>query len=238
MKSLRLSFIIFILFAELNAQEIDKNRDFAELLPPLEALIDSAIEKNSFIEYRDLQIVINDLQLKSAKIDWTRSVGVQASYGYGNFYNNSISSETSSGSTIESSRSEIKYLAAVSLNIPLYSILNRKSDIKRARVEKEQAESMARLQRDELRQLVIKQYNTVILNQRLLKIKTKYFETAALSLQIADKQFLNGVIPVDEYARLNQIFASAEADYETARSEFQTSLLILQEITGLRYFIK
>ena len=68
-----------------------------------------------------------------------------------------------------------------------------------------QAQSMTEVQRDETRQLVIRQYNDLILKQRLLRIKSKYPEALRINMQMVEKEFTNGIISVTEYVPLHFI---------------------------------
>jgi len=56
-------------FAQQN-KEPDLLYDNIELmLPPLETIIDSAISKNPYVKFRDLQITVNTHKLKSDRAD-------------------------------------------------------------------------------------------------------------------------------------------------------------------------
>ena len=103
-----------------------------------------------------------------------------------------------------------------------------------AQAETRQAESMRYLERNEKRQIILKQYNALILSQKLLRIKARSFETAKISLQMAEKEFLDGIIPVSEFARLSDIFSGSEIDYETIYMEFLTNYMMLEEVTGIK----
>jgi hypothetical protein len=96
---------------------------------------------------------------------------------------------------------------------------------------------MAQVQRIELRQTVIRQYNELILKHNLLKIKSKFLETSRINAQMAEKEFLNGVALVSEYARIAEINSRVESDFETVRMDFLTAYLILEEIVGIKFHI-
>ncbi|MEI6682007.1 MAG: TolC family protein [Bacteroidota bacterium] len=213
--------------------------DIATKIPPLHVLQDSALATNHYIQFRNLQIVVNYCKLKASQLDWTRNIGIQANVGYGNLYDYSMnnSSGGTTPSTIATSRNETKYSTALYLNMPINTIVGRKNQIKLAKTEIEQAEQMAGVQRDETRQLVIRQYNDLILKQRLLRIKSKSLETGKINLQMVEKEFANGVVSVTEYARITDIVAKAEADYESARMDFLTTYMVLEEIVGMQFHL-
>jgi len=207
------------------------------LLPPLETIIDSAIAKNPYVRLRDLQIVINEHKLKSFKADWTRNLGVQTDALYGTFDN--ISANTTNGGSnpamLTTRSTQLNYGAGAFIKIPLYDLINRRNQNRQAKADIDQAKSYAMEQRTELRQIVIKQYNELLIKHRILKIKSRYIETAKINLEMAEKQFLNGVINVAEYTSVTEIVARGESDYETSKMEFKTAFMLLEEIVGIKF---
>ncbi len=212
--------------------------DIASKIPPLSVLLDSAVAHNHYVQFRNLQIIVNECKLKAKQAEWTRNLGIQGNLGYGNLYNYSSNSESGiPTSNITTSRSESNYNGAVYLNMPVNTVADRKNQIKLAKTEIEQAREMAGEQSSETRQLTIKQYNDVILKQRLLRIRSKYMETARISMQMAEKEFSNGIVTVTEYTRISEIVTHSEADYETARIDFLTAYMVLEEIVGMKFHL-
>lgn len=210
--------------------------EISSKLPALNVLLDSAIVNNSYIKFRDQQMIVNECKLRAKRVEWTRNVGFQANTGYGNLYNYTTNSSGSIDPVPSSSiRNQSQYNVSVYINMPFNTIVDRKNQIKLARTEVDQAQSMAEMQRDETRQLVIRQYNDLVLKQRLFRIKSKYLETSRISIQLVEKEFLNGVIPLTEYARLSDAASRTEADFESARMDFLTSYMILEEIVGIKF---
>ena len=214
------------------------NDDIASMLPPLESLIDSAFENNPTIRATDLQIKINEYKLKMDRLLWTKSLGIQADVRYGTFDNFSIN--TSDGinpNQMASHGVQLNYGIGGFIKLPLLDVLSRKNQLKSNLIQIEQTQSISQAQRNELRQLVIKQYNDLILQHRLLKIKTKYIESIRINIQLVEKEFLNGVTPISEYTRQLGIVSSAEIDHENTRMDFYTGYMILEEITGIKFNI-
>lgn len=212
--------------------------DISNKLPPLAALMDSAIANNPYIRFRDLQIIVNNCKLKSNQIDWTRNIGFSADVRYGNFYNYSQNAVGGiEPPAVATTRAETKWGGAVYFKFPVYDLVNRKNQLKMAGIEVEQAQSMAEVQRDEVRQLVIRQYNELVLKQRLLRVKSKFFETSKASMMLVEKEFINGIIPLTEYARLSEAANRTESDYEVTRMDFLTAYLILEEIVGMDFHL-
>lgn len=210
--------------------------EIESVLAPLGNLIDSAISHNPYVRFRDLQIIVNKCKYNADRSQWLRNVGVQADIRHGTFDN--FSTNTSEGqnpSLFATRSSQTNYGVGAYIKFPLYDFVNRKNQMNLSHTELKQAESMAEVQRDEVRQLVIRQYQELILKQKLIRSKSKYFETAKVSMAMAEKEFQNGVIPVGEYSRVSEIVNRADDDFETARINFITSYLILEEIVGIKF---
>jgi len=230
----------FVIAGNLTAQEntvFDPlTEDISSKLPSLEVLIDSAIAANPQIIFSDQQLMITELKLRSKRIEWTRNIGLQANVGYGNLFNYATSSTGSIDPIpVASSSSQTQYTTAFYINLPFSTIADRRNQLRLAKSEVIQAESMILSGKNEIRQLVITQYNNLILKQRLLSIKAKNLETIKMNMQMGEKEFLNGVIPLSEYTNLSSSVADSEAGYENARMEFLTAYMMLEEIVGIRF---
>lgn len=212
------------------------NDDIESILPPLKTIIDSAITNNPYVKFRDLQIEANRSKLRSDRSLWVKNIGIQSDVRYGTFDNFSTNTAEGQNPSLLATRSnQFNYGVGAYIKFPIYDIVNRKNQIKFSQAELEQAQNMAELQRDELRQTVIKQYNEVILNQRLYKISSKYLETCRISMEMVEKEFLNGVVNITEYSRISDIFSKTQSDYESAKINFRTSFMILEEIVGFKF---
>ena len=149
--------------------------DIQAKLPPLEVLIDSAIAHDPYVSFRNRQIFINTSKLRADQKQWMRDIGFQADYRYGTFDNFSTNTaEGQSPATFSTTRSESKYGVGVYFKFPLFDIINRTNQVNLSKTEVNQARDMVEVQSSELRQKVIRQYNELVVRQRILQIKTKY----------------------------------------------------------------
>lgn len=209
--------------------------DISQYIPPLSVLMDSAIIMDPKIDFRDLQIEINERKSKSARRQWSKNFGLVADFRYGTFDNYSLNDAGAlNPSYTYAKREELKFGYGAYLKFPLNDFYDRKNQIMIAQAETSQAESMLKLERNEKRQIILKQYNDLVLSQKILKIKAKSYETAKINLQMAEKEFLDGIIPVSEFARLSDIVSRSEIDFETIRMDFLTNYMMLEEITGIK----
>ena len=222
------------------AQKIDEQSlaslNIEELLPPLENIIDSAVAKNPYVKYRDQQITLYEFKLKSDRARWTENLGIQSDARYGTFDNFSLN--TAAGQTpssLATRNNQLNYGVGAYIKLPLFDFVNHKNLVGASKVEVEMAVSQAALQRDELRQSVIKQYYEVVTKHRILKIKSKSLETSRISAIMVEKEFQNGVNTLTEYSRISEIAANSEVDFEKSKIDFISAFMLLEEISKTKF---
>jgi outer membrane protein TolC len=235
-----LAFLSIGMTEPMSAQEVNTDAmqsDNMELnIPPLSVILDSALATNAMVRFRDQGIIGKQSNLTSYKNYWTRNLGVQADVRYGTFNNFSTNTaEGQSPSVLATNTTQTVYGVGIYLKFPLQDVLNRKNQITMARSELDQARSMAEAQREEIRHEIIRQYNEVILKQHILTIKAKNLSSSRVNMDMANKQFQNGVVSVTEYTRISDIVADVESEFETAKADFITSYMILEEMAGFKF---
>lgn len=235
--SVPLIFLLLTVTGSTGAQTIaDTARKENKLvIPPLADILDSALKYSPFLQYRKLEIEAKHANLQMEKNYWTRNLGFQADTRYGTFDNFSSTNNGLSTTVFNATSKQLNYGLGVYMKFPIGDLLNRKSQIKKANTELEQARSMAQAQEEELRQTIIKLYQDVLLKQRLLNIQSLALGNAKVNMDMVDKEFRNGVIPVSEYVRISDITTKVEADYEKAKTDFTTARMILEELAGFPF---
>jgi len=208
-------------------------------IPPLSMMIDSAIAHNAMLRFFEHSIDAKKSSLSAESKSWTKSFGIQADVRYGSFNNFSTNTaEGQSPSLLATATNQTNFGVGAYVKLPLSDFINRKNFIQLAKAEVYQAESMAEVQRDEIRQIVIKQYNELLLKISLLQIKAKNLETSRINLVMAEKEFQNGIIPIGTYSSISQTAGNTEITFQEAMSEFKTAYMILEEIVGFKFNIK
>lgn len=212
--------------------------EISDRLPPLPVLIDSALSKSPEMKFSNLQVTVNKGHLNTIRSQWTQNIGLQANYGYGTFdylYNSTSGGQAPPTYTLSQSLSQ--YGVGAFLRIPLSDIFNRRNLVKTSRAEVSQAQALSESQQKIVREQVIRQYNDLIVKQRLLRIKSRYLETSRINMQMAEKGFLNGTVTIDDYSQVSEIESRSESDFETTRMDFLTAYMILEETTGINFNI-
>jgi outer membrane protein TolC len=203
--------------------------------PPLNDLIDSAVKYHPGIRYRQYEVKVKESNLQTQQHNWTRNMGVQADSRYGTFDNFSANDNGQSTTLLNTTNKQFNYGFGVYMKLPLYDLLNRKNQLKQAKNEVEMARSLGEVQETEIRQMVIKHYQDALLRQRLIRIKAQNLGNARVNMEMVEKEFRNGIIPISEYARISDIVYRAESDYELAKTEFITAKLLLEEMVGFKF---
>lgn len=206
-------------------------------IPSLDAVIDSVIKNNAMLKFRKQGIGVKESTLASEKIYWTRNLGVQAETRYGTLNSFSAGVDGPSAPAFTSITTQFNYNVGVYLKFPVFDFLNRKKQITLARLEVEQAVSLEQSLKDEIRQMVIRLYHDLLLKQNLLRIKSEGLSNGRINMQMAEKEFRNGVIQVTEFARISGITSELESDYEFAKSEFLIAKSILEDMAGFKFSI-
>lgn len=205
------------------------------IFPPISVLMDSALKHNAMVKFRELEIDAKTSNLKSYQNYWIRNFGIQADTRYGTFDNFSTNtSEGQSPSAFATTSSQFNYGVGAYVKLPISDIVNRKNVVNQAKSELDMARSMADAQRDELRQLIIKLYNDLLMKQKILNIKSRNQADSKINKEMVENEFKNGVIPISEYVRISEIVARSESDYESAKSDFTTAYMILEQIVGFK----
>lgn len=203
--------------------------------PPLTVLIDSALKHNAAVRYRNLEIEVRTLNVTTQRNILLRNMGVQADSRYGTIDAFSTNANGVTSNIANTTSRQVNYAAGVYVKIPIFDLVNRKNQIKQAKAELEEAKNLAATQEDDIRQIVIKQYQEVLLRQKLLSIKSQNLGSATVNMEMVEKEFRNGVIPITEYVRLSDMTARIQSDYETAKSEFLLSKQLLENTVGFTF---
>lgn len=237
-------FIVFILFMSqfLSAQEIDSSLyfnpirdDIAKKLPPLEALIDSAIEHSPLVKIEELQAAWERYEIITAKREWLRHWGLNGEVNVGNWTYRDRDELTRRDRFYDSESRRTNYVAGVYVRIPIIYLVDRKNEINKKKKLLEISIVSREVVVREIRKLVIDTYTTLMQEQSILKITNDYQQVADMMMRNANNQFLNGEIPPEELARQKDYQTRGAADYALTIGRFNRAYTLLEEIVGIRF---
>ncbi|MFZ4398967.1 MAG: TolC family protein [Bacteroidales bacterium] len=238
---IKLSFILILLVFNVSAQTDSiplKNineynpsiHNISLYLPPLQILFDSAVERSSLIKFWEAGIDAQQYKIKTAKINWMRSVNIEGDYRYGSINNVFVGPTTTQVTTSDATR----WGTGVSLKLPIYEFFNKKNAVGVAVKEKQQVEFQKEAAITELKKAIISQYYELLFREQSLKIRNSNMQSTALQLQMTELDFKNGKIAISELVRLSQQHAANQFEFEKEKREFLAALLILEEIIGFK----
>lgn len=184
--------------------------------------------------YRKDEIEVKKANLKSKRRNWTRNLGIQADTRYGNFNNLSNNISGNDLVTLASATTQTNYGVGLYLKLPVFDIFNRKSEIKQAKTEISQAKNMVKFQEDEIKEIVIRYYEDLILKESLLEIQATNLSDAKVNMEMAKKEFTNGQIEIYEYIRISDITAGVATEFEKAKSNLLLAKKLLENYTGIQ----
>lgn len=234
--------LFLVQFGKIYAQTSNSDDDLLNTteftFPPLHVVIDSVLKRSAMVNFRNQHIGVKESTLESERIYWTRNFGIQADTRYGNLSNFATDNDGINSTAALTTARQFNYSVGVYVKFPIFDFLNRKNQLKLARLEVDEAKSMAESQKEEIRQAVIRLYQDLILKQKILQIRSKSLGDARVNMEMVEKEFRNGVVPISEYVRINSMTADMEAEYEKAMSEFITVKKILEDMAGFAFGLK
>ncbi len=211
--------------------------DISERLPPL-AELQALAEKNSpYIKMLETDIKMGEAAIKKEKREWLHWVGLEGGIRYGKFDNLVITQDLGLEESNTETTEQTRYNVGGYVRIPLSSIIDR-SNVIIAKMDKERAVYQKEVHSKEFRQLVITQYYNVIKEYRGMIIKSNAVENYRVQNVRAKEDFENGIIAVDEYARLEDMLSKAVYDLEDAKLSYAAAYNILEETIGTKIELK
>lgn len=221
--------------SQVTTNSIKSNNNYKVLLPKIEILIDSAISHNAMIKHREKEVLAKKNDGRRWKNYWTRNFGVRGEGVYGTF-NKFSSNESDITNPVNSlaTVNQYNYNVGVYFRIPVEDILNQKKREGRAKIEIEQAEDFLEYEKQMIRERVIRVYHELILHQNSLEILTVNLEGSEIQSKMIELEYQNGILELNEYARMKNIITTIKIEYEKGKSRFFTSKLVLENIIGFK----
>ncbi len=197
--------------------------DLIKFLPPLNVLIDSALVHSPQIDFFSSEVTRREYEVGIVKKDWARSIIVGYSQTAGTF-GNTLSDQLNTG-----------YQFSINVAFPLSTFYGRGDRVGAAEAILESAKNSKADMQMQVRNQVVELYNQLMLSHRLLQIHSDARQTAIMLMEIAQKQFREGELPVSQFSNTTDLFSSVQNEYEKARTGFETSYLRLERLVGVPF---
>ncbi len=227
-------FIVQLLFSNnLYAQTTANNdtQDFAKTLPPLQALIDSALIYSPAMRMADNSILLSEYSLKSTNRDWMHWIYLQANARYGSDYYFTSEEVLIEGPTTSD---PIRFTGGVSMRLPISSIFNYGLNQKGAKIEIEQSKIRKDAVEKGVREVVIAGYYDLLSKRNALDLRLELFVSANMSYEQAKQDYADNRTSLDAFTQANERYLSAKNAYEVQKNEFNKTILLFEEIIGFK----
>lgn len=241
-KSLFLFSIFFVCNLGTNAQEIDSSRffdpifdDISKKIPPLEALIDSAIANSPEILIEELKAAGSRYGILSARRDWTHYIEIVGGLNGSAWFQTDRDELILQNNWYAAESRRNSYNFGVIIKLPLYFMIDRKNNINKQKKNVEIAIVQREVIVRAIRKNVISTYNALLQEQEIMKISNDYQQTSDIMMQNADIMFRNGEIPPEEYNRQKDYQTRGASQYALTIGRFNHAYTLLEELVGFKF---
>lgn len=236
--------LMVLSLAAATAQTVDKGKgsdkaisqeeDF--YLPPLSALIDSAMIHSPLLKQQDQQLAIRQLELSRKRAQWLENLNLES---YARYANNaqvvSGSFDTGISANLNTNTMQFLYGAGVTLKIPVFTFFSRGKDLRIAEhqivAEQYQKEVFIR----EIRKTIIELYNQALLSHSLIDVKVNAMQTSSVAVERGEIEYKNSRINISDLSKLSDAHMKNQTEYEQALAQLRLSLELLKEISGYNF---
>lgn len=209
--------------------------NITDYLPPLEALLDSAVSNAPQVTYEKMRTDYYRYEVKSAKRAYMEHFYFEPELNYGQYYFNDKDELTRLDRFYLTQSHRWNFNFAFAIRFPLTSIVDRRNRINKQKKWVEISMAQQEINRQEVRANVIELYNTLVQQQRILKINNDYQHYTKIQMEMAENEFVNGQISTAEITRLKEIATRGAIEYEKAKAEFETAYDLLQNLVGMKF---
>ena len=195
----------------------------------LPLLINAAMKNSTELIRVDQQSQIAKEQIKLTKKQIYTNVSLGSGVGYGTRIGGFGNDFT--GTNVRAFKN---YNVGLNAGVSLMNLLGRKHQIKMGELSIAQIEEDRKSGERAIRQNVITAYQNLSLAKIILDNSQEALQTALVSKNIATKQFREGDIQVIDQMSVNQMYNSAVVQQKQALNSYQTSVLLLEEMIGIK----
>ncbi|MBF9236490.1 TolC family protein [Hymenobacter sp. BT683] len=195
----------------------------------LPILTAAAIQHSAQLKAMELDKSIGKQNITLAKEAILGNLGVNTNYTYG-----SLVSVGGTGLDQLAVRNTPRYSAGINFSLPLGQLVSRGNQIKREVLSYERTEAVRQDQENQLRQQIIPLYQNVRLARKLLTLQQEAYVNVRTNYQLAEKQFRQGQLTLQELSGNTGQLTSASMAQESARSQYDTAFMILEEVVGAK----
>ncbi len=239
MKSFLINLTLLFTFASSALSQKDSTNEPVSLfIPSLKTVIDSALIHSPLLKIKELNIAVLDNETRMEKKKWLNYIFIEGATNYGLFDQVVISNTNTQEpvtSGLLSKSQQIRYYGGIGAKIPLSLIINRSNELKIKHLNIEQANLEFEEAQSQLKQLIIEEYYKLIYFQESMNTFINIYNTLNISYLKSEKDVVDGVINLNDFAMLTSTVGKAKDDCSKARNSFFAQYNKLEEIVGVNF---
>ena len=200
-------------------------------LPPLDSLFENAKNGPTFALAETKVLIERKILLKEKKA-FLGFFSLRGSYQYGMFGNEATYTDITIAPYLTySTHAQNGYTIGAGLNIPLDGLFDLGGRIKRQKLTIQTVQLEQDIKFEEVKREIIELYTLVISQINLLKLRSEALELAKLQYDIAEKDFINGMISSSNLSTEKERQSSALEAFEKSKYELTRGIMILEVVT-------
>ncbi len=209
--------------------------DITQYLPPLSALLDTAVENSPSVRFENLKTDFYRYNVKTEKRNILEHFGLSSELNNGRWYYNDWNEGFQEPEFYYSESRRFNYELGLYVRLPFSSIIDRRNRINKQKKWVEISMAREREVAKQIRREVITLYNNLLESQRILKITNDYLQWTYVQMQMAENQFVNGQISTAEMTRLKEFQRRGQTEFAKQKAAFKSSYDQLQELVGMKF---
>lgn len=210
------------------------DHDIAKKLPPLDTLFSWAQEFSPELNILDQEYDYQLTRQRFERKEWLKFFYLEGRYGYGVVANlNDQQTAGDAGLQTLQLNQQNTYYAGVSMKMPLTTIVNRKGAIRLAKMELEMVKYQRIAAEVQLKEIVEIRYRDLIHRNKLLFLSSASVDDLRVQSLRAEKDFVNGIINIEVYTRLQQMYQKALVSHVENQTAFSNAFSALERVIGV-----
>jgi outer membrane protein TolC len=196
----------------------------------LPLLTAAAIQHSAQLKAMELDKAIGKQNVTLAREAILNNLAFNANYTYGNLI--AVGGIGLPG--FEQPRNTPRYSAGATFSLPIGQVVSRGNTIKREQLNLERSEAIRKDRENQIRQEIIPLYQNVRLARKVFTLQQEALVNVRTNYQLAEKQFRQGQLTLQELSSVNSQLTSASVAMESARSQYDTAFMTLEEVVGAK----
>ncbi len=227
-------FVLFTghIYAQENTVPNTAKNNFSEIieLPSLQEVYNLALEHSPLIKSGKALIDIKKSELKLVKNDWLNLIEIGGSYEIREKKDLFSYPETDLTNSVNNLSNG--YGVGVSFQVSLYTILNRKNDVKIAKKMYENQQHIYENSLQLFKSEINKRYLDVKLKEEVYMLSIESLGVANVTHDYAELELRNNNIKLEEYSSIHERKVRMQESYHVSKKEYLEALSVLEITIG------